>query len=259
MTATQTPNIRRTAAASPWLPAQAQLRHAAQLQLAPAIGTDPTDPNRPTDSATTTMQQAMGLVMLSALIAGLAPTLFDWWRATQAGTAIPLLDLAQQSSRGTLSTLPAPLQPVGETLQIIAGLEPIMPGWLAALLSAIAEWINWPLTWLSYWLGFGIIALVIAKLSGAPTTLQRFYAGTGYAAIPLILVGLGFIPWIGWFFALAGTGLALIAYWRAVRTVTGLSSGASALCVAAPLALGLIAVVVVTGATIASVVRMMLL
>ncbi|MEZ4580832.1 MAG: hypothetical protein R3A10_04110 [Caldilineaceae bacterium] len=124
----------------------------------------------------------------------------------------------------------------------------------------MAEWINWPLTWLSYWLVFGVVVLLAAKLFRASTTLQRFYAATGYAAKLLMLVGLGS----------RSRGSAGSLHWRvpcwpcsstgkAVRTVTGLSGGESALCVAAPLALSFIFAMVVAGATVASVVRMMLL
>jgi hypothetical protein len=259
MTATQELDVRPAPAPRPWLPTAPQLRDAAQLRVEDAIGPDPISPDTPRTSITTTMQQSMGLVIAAALAAGLLSTLVDWLRAARAGTAIPLLELATQSTGGALATLPAPLQPVGETLQTIAGLDPVMPGWLAALLSALAEWINWPLTWLSYWLVFGIIVLLAAKLFGAPTTLQRFYAGTGYAAVPLMLVGLGFIPWVGWLVALIGVALALFVYWRGVRVVTGLGGGESAFCVAAPLVIAFVLGMALVGATMASVVRMMFL
>lgn len=255
MTATSELDTRRTQMPRPWLPTQDQIRRALELRMADAVGADPADPATPVDSPTTTMQQAMGLVIAAALTAGFLPSLWDWWQATRAGTAVPLLDLAEQAARGTLTAFPAPLQPVGDMLQTIAGLEPNMPGWLAALLSALAEWINWPLTWLMYWLVFGIFTLATAKLFGAPTTLQRFYAATGYAAVPLVAVGLSFIPWIGWLFALAGAVLALIAYGRAVRAVTGLSSGESALCVSVPVLLLFILSVVTVAATLASFAR----
>ena len=259
MTTTQDLDVRPAPAPRPWLPTLPQLRAAAQLRGDDAVGPDPIDPATPRAAVTTTMQQAMGLVIGAALVAGFLPTLFDWLQAMRAGTAIPLMNLASQSTGSALAAWPEPLRPVGDTLQTIAGLDPVMPGWLAALLSALAEWINWPLTWLSYWLVFGVVVLLAAKLFRASTTLQRFYAATGYAAVPLLLVGLGFIPWIGWLIALAGAVLALFVYWQAVRTVTGLSGGESALCVAAPLALSFIFAMVVAGATVASVVRMMLL
>ncbi|MEZ4609820.1 MAG: hypothetical protein R2838_06160 [Caldilineaceae bacterium] len=101
------------------------------------MGTTPSAPTpstRPPRAAvTTTMQQAMGLVIGAALVAGFLPTLFDWLQAMRAGTAIPLMNLAAQSTGSALAAWPEPLRPVGDTLQTIAGLDPVMPGWLAAL------------------------------------------------------------------------------------------------------------------------------
>jgi hypothetical protein len=91
------------------------------------------------------------------------------------GAPYPFVELAQQARQSTGDS-PSLL---GDALQTLAGLSPaLLPGWLAALLSTVGEWINWPLRWLTWWLVYGTATLLAAKVWGATTTLQRFLAAT---------------------------------------------------------------------------------
>jgi hypothetical protein len=197
------------------------------------------------------MRQGIGLVIITALVAGLLPFLVNWVVATQAGTALPFVRLAeavqQQSERWAAA--PIPFAVWGETTNTIAGLDPNAPGWLAALLSALGEWVNWPLRWLTFWLVYGLGILIVAKLLGAQTTLQRFYAATSYAYVPLLLTGLSPIPCLGVLAGLAAMLWAFAIYVHAVDVVTNFGVGKAVLSVILPgavlLLLSLIVVFVV--------------
>jgi hypothetical protein len=235
-------NRRALWALSNWLPQREQILSAVQLRVHEVIGATGAEQENEADVRTTSMRQALGLVVITALAAGLLPFVVNWLVATQAGTALPLVQLAQsvaqQSERWAAS--PLPFDVWTETANTLAGLDPIAPGWLAALLSALGEWVNWPLSWLTFWLVYGLGILVVAKLLGAGTTLQRFYAATGYAYVPLLLTGLSPIPCLGALASLAGLVWTFMVYVQAVEVVTQLGRGKAALCVLLPGALVLL-------------------
>ena len=193
------------------------------------------------------MRQGMGLVCLTALIAGIAPFLWNWTQAASVGTALPLAQAAQAWAQ-PVSADPATVNPhalgsvIGETVQIVAGLSPRAPGGVAAFLSALGEWLNWPMRWLAVWIVYGLGVLSMALLLGAHTTLQRFYAVTSYAAIPLLLGGLAFIPWLGWLLGLVGLVWAVAIYFHAARAITGLNRRYMAISMIVPVAVGALAV-----------------
>jgi hypothetical protein len=177
----------------------------------------------PDELPATSMRQGMGLVFVVGLLAGLIPFLMDWYMATLAGTSVALAGLAQQMTtpeQFAQDLFPA-LTVWLDTAGTIAGLEPIAPGWVAAFLSALGNWISWPLNWLASWIVYGLGALAVAKLLGAPTTLQRFYAGVSYAFVPLLLLGLIPFPCVGAIVALIAGIWSLVIYVLAVRVVTG--------------------------------------
>ena len=64
--------------------------------------------------------------------------------------------------------------------------------------------------------------MVVNKAFGATCTLQRFYAATGYAAVPLLLTGLAPVACFGWLATLAGVGWAVAVYIRADQDISGL-------------------------------------
>lgn len=221
-----------------WLPKRNQMERAVALDYeATAVATD----GPRATPLTTTMRQALGLVVMAALLAGLLPFFVNWIMATRMGTVVPLAQLAHTAADRTELAAPgdfAPFVTFWETAQTIAGMSPaLLPGWLAAFLSALGTWINWPLRWLTWWIVYGAAVLATCKLWGAPTTLQRFYALTGYAAIPLLLLGLGPIPCLGPLAQFAGLVWALLVYIAAVRAATGLDAGRATLAVIFPGAL----------------------
>ncbi len=204
----------------------------------------------------TSMRQGMGLVVVTALVAGLLPFLFNWAIAGQAGTALPLVQLTRTMDQPANASATTPWQAWEETVKTIAGLEPRLPGWLAAGLSALGDWFNQPLNWLTYWLVYGLGILLVCKLLGATTTLQRFYAATSYAYLPLLLTILRPIPYLGPLAAFVAIVWAFVLYVRIVQLLTGLNTGRAVLSVLLPGALALLVAFLAVGAFIISLVRM---
>jgi hypothetical protein len=230
-----------------WLPRRGPLQQALQFNF--RIHT-------PDGAGAISMRQGMGLVVVAALLAGLLPFIVNWITATRLGTALPLARLAQAfaDSAGDTGT---PLANLGLMWQTIAGIPPaFFPGWLAAFLSSLGVWINWPLTWLTWWIVYGTGVLVVAKAWGTPTTLQRFFAVTSYAAVPLILLGLGPIPWLGLLAQWVGVVWMLALYSAAVRAVTGLDWARTVSAVLVPGALASLLVVVTVVALVTSLLRL---
>lgn len=224
---------------SAWLPTRRQMLQGAQAQFdLPAAAEAEVEPG----PWNTSMRQGMGLVVVAALVAGALPVVLAWVTAARLGTAVPL---AQAAAAAHLDPVAArwlaPLQGLLDQVQRLAGMEPaFFPGWLAALLSAVGVWINWPLRWLAWWIVYGLGVMVTAKLLGAGTTLQRFYALTAYAALPLILLALGPIPCLGAVATLIALLWAVMVYVAATRAVTGFSLARTLVCVALPVALGVL-------------------
>ena len=200
----------------------------------------------------TTMRQSLGMVVLLGLLAGFVPFLVNWEQAASVGSALPLARLGAQASRlnqPPLENAPAlivslvqrsgiaPASPalLGDHLQMLAGLDQPLPGWLAAFLSVLGEWINWPLRWLSVWVVYGALVMVCNKALGATVRLQPFFAATGFAAAPLLLIGLSPIPCLGPVSSAAGVIWATIVYARANEEVTGLPRSRSLAAVLLPL------------------------
>jgi hypothetical protein len=127
---------------------------------------------------------------------------------------------------------------------------------LAALLSTVGEWINWPLRWLTWWLVYGTAVLLAAKAWGVPTTLQRFLAVTSYAAVPMILSGLGPIPCLGVVAQIGAVVWMVAVYVTSVRAVTGLDWGRAVVAVILPAAVVSMLAFALFLATAASVLRM---
>lgn len=220
---------------SNWMPSLDQILSAGRLQLRDAA--DPWERGY----VTVTMRQGLGLIVLLGLVAGIIPLIANLWLALPLQTSVPL---AQAGSSAAQMTTAYPANSVlgiiGNTIQTIAGLEPRMPGIIVAFLSALGVWINTPLGWLANWLVYGTFVFAIARLMGAANTLQAFFAATSFAAVPMLLTGLSPLPWIGPLFGFAGIVLAFAVYYEAVRFVTRLDAGRTALCMLLPLAIGII-------------------
>lgn len=210
-----------------WLPTLTQLQQALRFDFSVA---------QPNGVWAISMRQGMGLIVVTALVAGLLPFLVNWVTAARLGTALPLAELAHEFETDPGATGWA--AGISDTWQTLAGLPPaFFPGWLAAFLSSLGAWINWPLNWLAWWIAYGAGVLAVAKVWGAPTTLQRFFAMTSYAALPLLLLALGPIPCLGALARIIGVLWMLALYTAAVRAVTGLDWGRAVAAVLAPGAL----------------------
>lgn len=265
-----TKNVQITPAPQParlaaWLPTQQQMRGAVQLRFAyappvvseSALGesalNEPPDSNSAisntpigtpfrTHPLDITMRQGLGLVCAAALVAGLLPFIWNWTQAAAIGTALPLARAAQAWSQPVAAAAPnSAADIIGETAQIVAGLPPRGPVGLAAFLSALGEWLNWPMRWLAVWIVYGLGVAGMALLLGARSTLQHFYAATSYAFIPLLLGALAFVPVLGWLLGLAGVIWAVVVYFHAARAITGLDTLRMVISLIAPVAAGALA------------------
>lgn len=223
-----------------WLPVPQQMSDAVQL--------------RSHAYTQITMQQAMGMIVVLGLLAGFLPSINQWILAARMNTALPLAQAAQTSGQ-LRDSLPdifigvpgINLVAFGEFYPTLAGLPQPLPGWAAGGLSALGEWINWPLQWLSLWIIYGAFVMVINKAFGATPTLQQFYAATGYAAVPLLLTGLSLIPCLGWLAVIVGTIWSAVVYIRANQDVTGLATFQAAAAVVLPAAILLLLLLALLG------------
>jgi hypothetical protein len=198
-----------------WLPVPQQMSDAVQL--------------RSNAYTNITMQQALGMIVLLGLLAGILPFVDNWLLAARMNTVLPLAQATQESEQwreqleGLFISMPGiNLAAMSEFYPTVAGLSQPLPGWATGGLSALGEWINWPLQWISLWIIYGAFVMVANKSFGATPTLQHFYAATGYAAVPLLLTGLAPIPCLGWLAVLVGTLWSAVVYIRANQDVTGL-------------------------------------
>jgi len=198
-----------------WLPSRNRMSSAAQL--------------RSSAYRDSTMQQAMGMIVTLALLAGFLPFVVHWFVAARAGTVLPLAQAANAATKteetlfGMGFAFPGLVNPMAmsDLYQTLAGLNQPLPGWLAGGLSALGEWLNWPLSWLTLWIVYGALVMIANKALGGHATLQHFYAATGFAAVPLLLTGLSPIPCLGGLAVLGGIGWSLAVYIRANAEITG--------------------------------------
>lgn len=211
-----------------WLPAPQQMSDAIQLRRG--------------SYTKGTMQQSLGMIIVLGLLAGFLPFLVNWFQAARVGTALPLAQFALALAETNPATpwpevAPAGLNPAiwRQVAQTLAGLPTPLPGWLAAGLTALGAWVNWPIGWLSVWIVYGALVMTANKALGATITLQRFYAATGFAAAPLLLTGLEPIPCLGPMAVVVGAMWAAVVYISANADVTGFSLGRSVLAVLLPL------------------------
>jgi hypothetical protein len=220
---------------SNWVPTEDQIGAAARLNIADAV--DPWERG----AVTVTMRQGLGMIVVLGLIAGVIPLIANLWLGLSMQTSVPLAQAANSVAPLT-TAYPAdsPISILGTMVQTIAGLPPRMPGVLAAILSALGLWISTPINWLTAWIVYGLFVFGLARLMGASNTLQGFYAATSFAAVPLVLMGLGPIPWIGPLLMIAALVLALVVYYKAMRYVTRLDGGRTLLCMLLPLAVGVV-------------------
>lgn len=233
------PPSRTEALLQDWLPHREQALNALQLQFEP-FADDETIERYPPDSVWfISMRQGMGLIVVAGLAGGLLPFVVNWFLAARAGVVVPLseilrgADAATGAAEGFMGWGGGLL-----ALETVAGLPPtVFPGWLAAGLSALGLWLNWPLQWLGIWIAYGAGVALVTHWLGSPVTIQRFYALTSYAALPLILTGLNIIPCLGPLVSLFAIIYAAVVYVFGVRAASGLSAGRAVVATLAPLAI----------------------
>jgi len=218
-----------------WLPSPQQMSDAAQM--------------RPGAYTRTTMQQTLGMVVILGILAGFVPFIVNWVNAARMDAALPLAEAARASIQfeRTLPDFfvgPAGINPAVwmDLYPTLAGLPQPLPGWMAGGLSALGQWLSLPLNWLGIWIVYGAMVMVVNKALGATCTLQRFYAATGFAAVPLLLTGLSPVACLGALATVAGVLWAVAVYLRANQDVTGLSLLHSGMAIVLP------ALVVIFGA-----------
>lgn len=223
-----------------WLPSLNQMMQGAQGQF--GVPPDAADAEAAASPWYTSMRQGMGMVVVAALVAGVLPVVLAWIQAHRLGTVVPFVQAAQFADLGPGATRwMGPFAALLSPVRTLAGMQPaLFPGWLAALISAIGVWINWPLRWLAWWIVYGLGVMVGAKLLGATTTLQHFYALTAYAALPLLLLALGPIPYLGSIAALVALIWAAVVYISATRAATGFGLARTVICVAMPAAVAVL-------------------
>ncbi len=173
-----------------WLPSTQQMSNAVQL--------------RPQPFGEISMRQALGMILLAGLLGGIFSFVVNWVQAASMGTVLPLAqasrsveNLARFGDFGLAGLAPVNLPGLTESIHTLAGLDQALPGWLAALLSALGTWVSLPLAWMQSWIVYGLLVALTAKALGATMTLQRFYAATGYFVVPLVLTNLVVIPYLG--------------------------------------------------------------
>ncbi|MBI1293644.1 hypothetical protein GC175_01635 [bacterium] len=229
-----------------WLPAPQQMSDAAQM--------------RPGAYTRTTMQQTLGMVVLLGLLAGIIPFIVNWVTAARMDAALPLAEAARASIQFDRTLPDFFIGPAGvnpaiwmELYPTLAGLPQPLPGWIVGGLSALGAWLSLPLHWLGLWIVYGAMVMVANKALGATCTLQRFYAATGFAAVPLLLTGLSPVACLGALATVAGVLWAAAIYIRANQNVTGLPllhSGMAALLPALVVIFGALLVVAISFGTL---------
>lgn len=215
-----------------WLPDFSQIWNAARLNLVDAL--DPFERGY----VTVSMRQGLGMIVVLGLLAGLLPFLANLWLSLGVGTAAPIAAAAASLAEFAASDPSnATARYVSTNASLIAGIEPRMPGFLAALLSSLGLWLSTPVNWLSNWIVYGAVVSALARMMGAGGNLQIYFAATSFAAVPLLLTGLAPIPFLGPVVVIVTWMWAAILYYHAVRLATGLDAARTLLSMVLPLVL----------------------
>lgn len=220
-----------------WLPTLTQMRQAVAQKMGQAIGPDAT--GMPFHRGQhTSMRQGFGLVALIGLLASLPPIIAIWLGNIDFASEIPLLAAPVLSIVDLLTGYWGRIVELslfgndGATVQSAAGGEP----WLWAL----GAWLGAPVRMLTLWLAGGLSIFVAARMFGAQNTLPRFFAATSYAFLPLLLMALLPVPFVGVIALMAGLALFLIMYAQGVQVATQMEWGHVLISLLAPLVLYLL-------------------
>ncbi|MBV7336821.1 YIP1 family protein [Chloroflexi bacterium TSY] len=236
-----------------WFPTLQQMSNAVQLRfdssVQPINTSDKNELNsgEPADvrPMNISMRQGIGLICASALIAGMLTFLVHWIGGIWSSTYYPISTFTQfvENQNIAESETDSYRAILAQTTRGIGSLRPLWPVWLASGLTALGHWINWPLRWLTVWIVYGFGVLLTSLVLGATTTLQRFYAVTSYASVPLTATILLPIPCIGALAVVASGFWALAIYVMAVHAVTELDFVRTAIAIVAPGAVVLLSLI----------------
>jgi hypothetical protein len=108
--------------------------------------------------------------------------------------------------------------------------------------------LSWPLMGLLAWVAYGLLAHLAARVLRGSGTLNQTLGTTALASAPLLLLGLGIVPYLtlGSFIGI----WQLLARYRAIQSAHHLSWGRAVTAAVAPLALALLTVCAVAGAAV---------
>jgi hypothetical protein len=220
-----------------WLPTLMQMRMAVTQKLAQAIGPDATGVPFHRGQHTS-MRQGFGMVALVGLLASLPPIIALWLGNTDFAAGFPFLAAPVLSIVDLLTGYWGRIVELSlfgndeATVQSVVGGEP----WLWAL----GAWLGAPVRMLTLWLAGGLSIFVAARVFGARNTLPRFFAATSYAFLPLLLMALLPVSFVGVIALPVGLALFFVMYAQGVQIATQMEWGHVLITLLAPLVLYMI-------------------
>lgn len=212
-----------------WLPTADQLRMAILQQMDLAIGPDAAGVpfHRGLHSS---MRQAFGLTGIVALIAAL-PSIAATWLGWGSPSAFPPV-------AGVIETLAGSWVRIAE-LSLFgmdgATVESVVGG--APWLWALGAWLGAPVRFWTLWFVGGLLVFALARMIGARTTLPRFFAATGYAFLPLVLLALLPVSLIGAIALIVAGVLFILMYAQGVQIATNMEWGHVLIAILLPIVL----------------------
>ncbi len=107
----------------------------------------------------------------------------------------------------------------------------------APWLWALGAWLGAPMRFWTIWLVGGLLVFMVARMIGARNTLPRFFAATGYAFLPLLLLVLLPVPIVGAVALVVALILFVLAYAQGVQVATQMEWGHVLIAMGLPIAL----------------------
>jgi len=212
-----------------WLPIFEQMRTATVQQIELAVGPDAAGVpfHRGLHSS---MRQAFGMVGMVALLATFPATIASWLGIGVTARFAPFAGVAEVLTGNWGRMAELALFGMDE-----ATLENSIAG--APWLWTLGAWLGAPMRFWTIWLVGGLLVFAIARMIGASNTLPRFFAATGYAFLPLLLLVLLPIPVFGVVALVAALILFILAYAQGVQVATQMEWGHVLIAMGLPIAL----------------------
>ena len=121
-----------------------------------------------------------------------------------------------------------------------------LPYAVGGFFRALGGWVSSPFNHLASWMSYAIWVLLFAKISGGRGGVNRFLGLTALYAVPNLLGFLGFIPFLGPVFRLAGVIWGWVVYVKAVQISQEFSPGKAALMAILPVIVAIVVVFFIT-------------